>query len=304
MHEYCWNGIGLTVPDGWEPAALERDGFLLESRGIPRCELKWRVIQGTFSFSKHLKRLVRSHKGVQVRAVALDETPTAWQDSVRRLEESGMRLHSFFWQGEGGAGLGAAMHNPASGLAALTQFFIANDTDEVCASRALATFRDYSGGRTVPWAMFGLRGRVPAEYVLQTFSFKPGHYMVRWWLAKSPDRSGRPPTGKGCGTSLVFERFAPASVLLKGTTLDEWTRSVVDERLPLSIPLEGDSAHVLWKGAARASFLRTFLRRTVLTRGRVWTTETQNAILVVRANGVLPIRSEHFNAICESYELV
>lgn len=302
MIEYRWNGVGLNTPDQWEPSALERDGFLLEYEGIPRCELKWRTVQGTFSFEKHMKRIAKGHKSVDMQSVPLEATPEGWQQAALRLAESGILIHSFIWQVQTHKGIGAALHNPATGLAVLIQFFVLDDRDAEQIADVLASFRDYSSGKTVPWAMFGLQARIPADFKLHTFSFKPGCYTVKFWRDKK-DRGDRIPAGKGAGTSLVFERYAPASVLLKGTNLKQWVRDMKDGPAP-SMELRVDHNIVEWAGASKSSLLRRALRREVMSVGRVWATGRGNAILGVRADGTLPITQDEFNRICESYELV
>lgn len=294
----------MTTPDGWEPSALERDGLLLEREGQPACELKWRVVQGTFSFEKHLKRLTRQHKNVDMRGVPGEETPVLWQESADLLSQSGIRLQSFIWRTPVHKGIGAAMHNPATGLAALVQFFIASDEDEQVAAEVLATFRDYSAGKTIPWAMFGLTARLPAEFVIDTFSFKPGHYQVKYWRHKSAKQAGKLPAGKGAGTALVFERFAPASVLLKGKALADWIGDGVENSPPDSVLVDACPDMVSWAGVAKSSMLRRVLRRESHVAGRIWTPETGNSILGVTAIGTVPVPGEIFTSICESYELV
>jgi len=304
MVRYIWNGVGLTSPEVWEPAALERDGFLLEEEGRPRCELKWRVVQGTFSFEKHLKRLAKNHKGVTMDGVAVEDTPPSWQASLACLAESGLKHQSFIWKTAAHMGIGAALHNPATGLAALIQFFIEERNDEEVAAQALASFRDHSGGKTIPWQMFGLSARIPAEFVLDTFSFKPGHYLVKYWRPKSARQGNKLPAGKGRGTSLTFERFAPASVLLRSESLHGWLVEHMEDGPTDSIPVDVGVDHVSWQGVIKTSLLRQVLRRTVHTSGHVWTTDVGNAILAVQAKGNIPMPDKSFTDVCASYELV
>jgi hypothetical protein len=304
MAEFIWSGAGLNVPDDWEPATLERDGLLLADGERPVCEVKWRTVQGTFSFDKHLKRLARGHRGVDVRPVADDEPPPSWVAAVARLRGSGIASRSFIWQSGGHRGIGAALHNPATGLAALIQFFIAEEGEEERAAAILATFRDVSGGRTVPFAMFGLRGRVPAGFGLETFAFRPGHYSIRYWKPRKPDPSSRMPAGKGAGTRLTFERFVPASVLLKETTLARWVADNFCEAPPRGLAMVEAEGRVAWDGVAKTSLLRRLLRRELHARGRGWTPDDANAILVVAATGAVPLDASAFAATVEAYELV
>lgn len=303
MSEYIWNGLGLTTPEGWEPAALERDGLLLECDARPMCELKWRTVHGSFSFEKHMKKLSRGNKGVEIHAVPEDVTPATWREALATLAASGMHAQSFIWGMGEHKGIGAALHHPATGLAVLVQFFVARESDEIAASQVLASLRNYSGGKTIPWAMFGLSARLPAAYRLDTFSFKPGQYTVKFWLPKSGRKADKLPAGKGPGIAVTFERFAPASVLLKGCELGQW---VVDhiEGVPKTDSMTQTPGVVAWDIVEKASMLRKVLRRQKYNRGRVWATYAGNAIVSVRATGTSPMEDEIFNDMVTSYELV
>lgn len=304
MSEIIWNSVGVTVPDGWEPAGLERDSLILEHENRPVCELKWRTVSGTFSFEKHLKRLRKEHKGVDLHTVDEAELPDAWSEAVARLTESGLAARSFMWRSGPHRGVGAALHHPATGLAALIQFFIAAEDDETTAARTLATFRDYAGGKTVPFAMFGLAGRVPAEFRLDTFSFKPGHYRIRYWRPRNARRGDRLPAGKGPGIRLTFERFAPANVLLKSTDLPGWVADTLEDGPPGQLPLIDSPAAVSWHGVAKTSLLRRLLRRVHHAAGRVWHDQDHNAILAVTATGTAPVDTASLKEIAEHYGLV
>jgi len=305
MPEFIWNGLGLTTPVDWEPLAIERDGLTLSRFGRPVCELKWKRVHGTFSFEKHLKRLTRGNRGAALNGVPASKTPLVWRRSLDRLAESGLQAQSFLWQSEGNRGLGAALHNPNTGLACLVQFFVESEEDETAAAEILAGLRDYTAGQTLPWAMFGLTGRVPAEFVMETFSFKPGQYRVVWWRPASGKIRDKVPPGKGLGTRLCFERFAPASVLLKSVSLADWIGAHLELAPPVRLPLNLDEQPVLsWRGAAKTSLLRRALRREIAACGRVWTASPGNCILAVTAMGVVPVAESVFNTVCGSFALV
>ena len=298
MAELAWNGVGLCAPDDWEPAGLERDGLLLECDGRPACELKWNTVRGSFSFDRHMKKLARGHKGVDMLPADPADTPAAWAGATAALERSGLRLRSFLWQTGEHRGLGAVLHHPATGLAALVQFFVRSLDDEATAASVLASLRDHTGGRTIPWAMFGLTGRVPADFRLETFSFRPGRYTVQYWRPRSR-RQDRMPAGKGPGTRLTFDRFVPADVLLRHAALADWTRETLKPPLAPS----GSADAVAWEGAARTSPLRRLLRREQHARGRVYLTP-HNAILAVTAEGADAMAADEFEAAVKSYGLV
>ncbi|WP_207260708.1 hypothetical protein [Desulfovibrio sp. Huiquan2017] len=304
MTSIAWNGIGLVAPSGWEPSAVERDGLLLADADGPVCELKWNRVRGTFSFDKHIGKLTRGNKSAEVRGVDDAETPPAWAGAMARLAEAGLRSKSFLWRADGHRGLGAALHHPGTGLACLVQFFIRREDDEPVAAEILATLRDHTGGKTAPWTLFGLTARVPSDFLLDTFSFRPGHYRVAYWRPASGRNPGRAPLGKGPGAHLDFERFAPASALLKGTTLEDWCRERLAHAPPARVPAENGPGVVSWRGAARTSLLRRSLRREVRTCGRAWLTDAGNALLAVTATGIASLDPSIFNDICGSFALV
>lgn len=303
MTRIAWNGIGMEVPESWDPAGLERDSLLLTKNDRPVCELKWNRVQGTFSFDKHLKRLSKGHKDADVRPVNPEETPGSWVEAVRELERTGLRQQSFMWRLGPDLGIGAALHDSGTGLAALVQFFIAGEGDEDQAARVLASFRDHSGGQTLPWALFGLEARVPAGFRLETFSFKPGRYTVSYWLPRSRRSQGRLPEGKGPGTRLTFERFVPAGVLLRNTDLPAWLRKTL-EMPPSPLEAEERDTSLAWAGVIKSSLLRKALRRVRHARGRAWTAHPGNAILLVTAEGTVPVDETTFETAVQSYGLV
>ncbi|WP_419785797.1 hypothetical protein [Pseudodesulfovibrio sp.] len=301
MIDLAWNGVGLSTPKTWEPASLERDALLLECDGRPACELKWNMVQGRFSFSRHIKQLSRRNKGVDIVPVDPADTPPIWASASGELEQSGLALRSFLWRAGEERGLGAALHHPATGLAALIQFFVRDESDENTAASVLATFRDHRGGKTIPWTMFGLNARVPARFRLETFSFKPGRFTVQYWLPRSKRTQDRVPAGKGPGIRLTFERFVPADVLLRGRELADWTREILD--LPKTISPEPADDGLAWSGISRSSRLRRVLRRQNYDHGRIRLVGN-NAILAVTASGTDPMDRAEFQAVVESYGLV
>ena len=303
MERVIWNGVGLDVPPAWEPAAVERDGLIFEHEDRPVCELKFRHVRGAFSFDKHIRRLTKSHKGVDVRTVSDSEAPEAWIAAVDALAQSGLRHQSFMWRTPEDKGIGAALFNPATGLAALVQYFVRSDADETAAAESLAAFRDRTGGKTAPFRLFGLEGRVPDGFMLHTFSFKPGHYSISYWRPKSKRHVGRVPSGKGPGTSLVFQRVAPASVLLKETSLVDYVRTM-DQAPPENMHIEAEPDRVMWSDRAHTSQLLTFFGKEKHHCGAAWIADPGNAILAVTVAGKVPMDQKAFIAAVESYALV
>ncbi|WP_243544939.1 hypothetical protein [Pseudodesulfovibrio tunisiensis] len=297
MARIAWNGISLSLPRGWEIAALEKNGFLLHADQRPTCEVKWEQISGAFSFDKHLRKLEREFRETRLQPVDKGETPQVWADAVTRLEWSGLRLQSFSWNTESERGLGAIIHNPDTGLAALIQFFLHKETDTSPAARVLFSFRDHLAGKTRPWTAFGLNARLAGDWRLHEFSFHPGHFSLLFH--RSPDNRETP--GKKRGTFLLLQRHAPASVLLENSTLEHWVRTVHAELLPKRQNLETERETISWAGETLASPIRRLLGRDEFSRGRVWLPPETSAILSVAAYGRVKISKREFSEICDRY---
>jgi len=78
----------------------------------------------------------------------------------------------------------------------------------------------------------------------------------------------------------------------------------LEDAPPESVGITDKDRFIAWNGTAKTSLLRKTLRRAIYTQGRLWTTDSKNAILSVVVHGTVPAPEAIFNDICESYELV
>jgi hypothetical protein len=290
----AWNGVSLVVPGLWEPAAIERRYLRLEERGMPRADIQWRRVRGPFDAGRHVRRLAKRFRRDEVRMV---EPEGPWLRPFERLRESGLAAAHVQWQG----GCGGVVHNPATGLAATLQFHdLADHSGSVdIAAGVLASFRDHWAGATLPWRMFGMRARTPSDFLLHGFSFMPGKSLVtlrrpkRMPAVDAPDRD----IGRGPGVLLELERLVPADVVLGDRPVSLWAAEYCSERIQGETREQG-------QGIAWNSLRKRFLRRPVLSMGRIWHDASRNALLGVYGSGDIPLDNHQFDEVCAQYGAV
>lgn len=200
-----WNGLRATVPAAWRPDRLGLRHVCLADDDGPVFECKWRPKAGRAGMEAALRAL--TPKG---RARAGAELPAAWREALADYE-----LMSLTWAREGRSGLGAALFHPETGTAAVFQAYGGPDGPgperlaEVAAVLAGLTF-DLPGPPA--FSIYGLSLTAPPGYVLSSFSFAPGRFVLG--LA-APRRR------------LDVVRLAPASVLLARQGPEVWTRQAL-----------------------------------------------------------------------------
>ncbi|WP_147819767.1 hypothetical protein [Salidesulfovibrio onnuriiensis] len=283
----AWNGISLDAPPEWEPSILERDFMRLEQDGRPVAELKWRRVQGRFSARKHIRKLDRAFGRADIREAS---PGPAWIEAAESLRASGLGVTLLEWEDS----VGAVLHSPATGLAVLAQF-----PRPVAGAPVLASLRDHWGGATMPWRLFGIRARVPSDFLLDTFRFHPGRYGLEF---RRPKRSvsvdARPGDfRRGPGASLVLERHAPADAMLAKQGFETWIEE--NYRKVIVGTETKDTNMIYWKGIQKR-----FLRFSLRHQGRVWRDPAANAVFAVYAHGEQDIAEATFNQICNDYGAV
>jgi len=284
----AWNGISLCSPEDWEPSILERDFMRLEQDGIPVAEIKWRRVGGAFSAYKHMRKLDRKFRSVDIHEGSPSQE---WDTAADSLRQSGFNVTLLQW----GAAVGAMMHNPATGLALLAQFFEPGRQ----AAAILASFRDHWNGESLPWRMFGIQARLPSGFLLDTFSFRPGHYTLRFRRPRRMPAVEATPQDfrRGAGTDLILERYAPADAILKNTDFHNW----VLERYRKVIvgQVSSKSNMIEW-----ADVQKRFLRSSMRHQGRIWLDQTANSFFSVVVEGEPVFQEEDFKRVCDEYGAV
>lgn len=293
-----WDGLGLTAPAAWEPARLGLGYLMLEDASGPRLTLRWQRLKAAVSEKRLLKLLARrgdlkpnATPSATVRAVTA-RLPGAWEakalaDVTGRGGEA--VLFTLPEQGpEQGPGQG-----PDQRLAVLAAVHSREGEAAAPWASALSSLAAADQGL---FSLYDVTGQAPPGFTLSSFAVQLGHFRFLY-------RRGT--------RSLEFHRFAPAEVILKGLSLQEWAARAFPARsgkaLPFASGYLGGSpaaryAAPLWTGAAgraRLALARVF---TAASYARVlaWRPDASKVLAVVAAHGG-ELSLEAFEEVCERY---
>lgn len=208
--DLAFNGMSCRAPGDWSPTRLGLRDMLVEDASGPVMELRFEPARSRFDPQAVFKRLA-GRAGRDFRPRGKGDLPVAWRGSL-----DPEACLAFDWSGPELAATGVLTRCRDCGGVALIQFFrpqgVPAGAVEARAGRVLASFRDHPSDGIRRFALFGLDTRVPEDLVLSRFVFEPGRYELRF---------------KSRGLWLTLFRFAPADVILRGTSLAAWAGPVL-----------------------------------------------------------------------------
>jgi len=285
----AWNGICFDCPPDWEIGKIGQRYLLFEAGNGPVLEVKWNPVKGRFSHKSQLKRLSAIHPRRLRKTFRVEPLRDAWAKALADYDTAG-----FSWHATSVAGRGAIIYCPECKTATLIQFFNSgSDKVDSVPRRLLATFRDHFQNRTVPWAVFDIRAKVPTRFKLDKYRFDAGEFELVFSTKKQ---------------RLTMHRWSPAGLLLRNHTLQEiaQVRFNPDGKLALSMTSVRDSfAEGLVAPASLWYLVKARIQRAFpYANIRLWHEEDKNRILCVRLDGKQPLEGGDYNRICRNYESV
>ncbi|GAB7023863.1 hypothetical protein [Salidesulfovibrio brasiliensis] len=266
----AWNGISLDP--GERPLRLLDRNTLVLGDGTDAVQLRWKRVPGRFRPEKHVRKLSRG----KARAEARDETTP----------------HGFHVTDFHGENLeGCVLYHKGTNL--IVELQCAPDSPGK--ETLVASLADHSGGDTVPWQAFGLTFRLPVHWLLDSSSFRPGRFVMKFIRPRgrqiAPDA---PEKGVRTFATLQLERLAPADALLDGKPLHEWGRAIwPDEFVPKS-----DEEPLRWAREPRG--LKQLLPGRSNRYGWLHRPAQANAVLAAFLHSRRPCLEE-FSTITEKY---
>ncbi len=300
----AWNGASLRVPGDWEPARLGKSYLFLEDGTGPVLECKWTAAKKQLSPDAAVKRLARE-SGARIEPIEENALRPAWKKALADADHA-----AFAWKSPHMEGLGAVFRPDGGGPLTVLRFYRPlrpeKDAGEPFTSHApiwdevLGSYRRHDGEERAPFELYGIRLLAPQGRALKTFSFKPGAFEIEF---------------EGGRESLTYARFAPAEAILRGKTLEGWTRAAFslgnnDSALPLASPPDhADNPAMLFASPGPGNPLyRGLLRAACAVSGRKRFTGgivrhylKHNRILCLTARGTRPISPERLAALEKDY---
>ncbi|MBW2147240.1 MAG: hypothetical protein JRI22_09500 [Deltaproteobacteria bacterium] len=200
---FAWEGMTMVVPRGWNPAVLQKDYLRLEDARRPTLELRWRFSARKASIQEVARAYVsRLEEGLGGRPVAgfeeVDLAPVTDNYEVAPFSvEAGEMIFR-----------GAAILCPRCGRIVFLQAGMPRTEGTISLPvRIISSFRDFHSSDWVPWTLFDIGADVPGDFRLHSHSFQPGYFRMTF-------REG--------SRWMTLHRWAPADVILRRTSLEEW----------------------------------------------------------------------------------
>ncbi|MEZ0574547.1 hypothetical protein [Halodesulfovibrio aestuarii] len=289
----AWNGITLTMPDNWIPAAIEQRYLLFSRNSHPALEIKWHRVSDSTSLPKKegdITRQLKRLKGFSTEQSAITKQWKSITDTLQPL----LKVQPFSHAKGSGA---ICIHSPSKTILVLQVHAPIDQYTDVI-RQILASLTVTKADEPVTFSMFGLRCALPAGSTLVRHSFKPGEFILEL-------QSG--------ASTICITRLGPANVVLEGKPFRRWLHAKYN--LPLenfrkdkSILPTGAKKRYHWEHVEEPSFMKRIFRSSGLghqqhIRGAAWIAEGQNKLVTVQIRSNAPISSSFLESICTHVEV-
>jgi hypothetical protein len=287
--EIGWNGVTLAVPAGWHIGRIGSRHLFFEEHGAPAMEIKWNQVVGRFSSKSYLKRLAAGRGRRMKTRFAAWTPPREWRQVL-----SPYNIEGFSWEAQDLAGRGVIVYCPTCRTATLMQFFIRMPQAPLDVfAGILAGFRDHRGDGLRLWSLFDIRATLSERYALVEYAFHPGNFTLVF---------------KDRHQSLTLSRWAPAGVLLNGSTLAEFASKTLNLAPEGFTPCRVNGcAGVHWQTTAAyvtPGWLGRWVGAPRFRQDRLWHVGDRNRILGVCLEDRFPADGDPISGICSSYEAI
>ncbi|OBQ52634.1 hypothetical protein [Halodesulfovibrio spirochaetisodalis] len=288
----AWNGITLTMPDSWIPAAIEQRYLLFSRNSHPALEIKWHRVSDSDSLPKKEQSIIRQLK--RMKGFSTDESAVTDQwCSITNTLQPLLEVQPFSHADGSGA---ICIHSPSKTILVLQVHAPIDQYDDVI-RQILASLSITKTDEPVTFSMFGLRCALPAGSTLVRHSFKPGEFVLEL-------QSG--------ASNICITRLGPANVVLEGKPFRRWLHAKY--HLPLenfrkdkSILPTGAKKRYHWEQVEAPSFMKRLFRSALgkpqQIKGAAWIVEEQNKLVTVEIRSNAPISSSFLESICNHVEV-
>ena len=211
---FGWQGIQLSVPEDWDLGKVDGDynsGYArLDDAEIVRAEVEWRTAP---KGRQHLPvgQLVDRYLGKLEKKAAKEHLDFAVHRRARILTDKrwleGCDHETFVWESDYRA-YNLAKACPTCGRIVLLRVLCQlGETAQELADNVFRSLLDHGADDSLFWCVYGMTFCTPADYKLISHELRSGHIQL---------------TFEQKGHVCRLQRLSMASLLLKGTTLQEW----------------------------------------------------------------------------------
>lgn len=289
-----WDGLAVDLPLSWEPARLGLGYAWFEDASGPRLTLRWQRLKKPAAPEKVLKRLSRQKQ------LRLSDKPRgAVAAMLSALPPECGALPCADVSGRGADAVLFVL--PGAQTAVLAAPHARPDEKATPWVRAAASLAPAAPGS---FSLFDVSGEAPSGFSLAAFSVQLGHFHFRY-------RQG--------SETLDYYRFAPAEVILRRTSLDDWAGGVFAQSLgkapkapkaPRFVPGEFDgfpaARHATGETPGLARSLRSLAARMFagarFTRALAWRPDAHKILAAVAFHRG-GLSGDNFEEVCRRYVL-
>ena len=210
---FQWHGIGLDIPEEWNPGKIVGDpksgNVRLDDTEIIRIELEWKSADGDSRVDQIVDRYVEGlAKTAQKEKRSLKVERGSDRFDLSGLPFEGMTY--FSWRSAFDVHT-LACYSAVSDRLLFVRIMVKPDEDGTeLIQRVFTSLTDTPAEAEHTWSLFGLRVTSPPGYVLEEYDLKSGHIRLQFGQGKS---------------ILQVDRLSLANALLRETTLSDWFTS-------------------------------------------------------------------------------
>lgn len=264
-----WDGLRVEIPPGMEAGLLDRGYIGLFGSKLPNVDFRFSALERPFDPEQDGRRIQRK---AGLPKEDIEQSRDSWARRLGGRLYHSSRLYLFLFDEAPIVVAGYFSEPPPSAL--VEQIFT-----------SIGWFPRESWR---PWSCHDIAFETPPHYTLQQAVFQPGHY--RLTFAKDSER-------------LIFDRLAPANVLLENISLIDW----IGRNLNYAA---GPGTEIVSRGTTELDFMKKtslfskvtswFPRVGRYVRGTVRHHEAGNKILIITMQGVAP-NEDAYQRIRTSY---
>ena len=289
----AWNGITLSMPDTWIPAAIEQRYLLFSRDAHPALEIKWHRVDNASDLPKKQADVLRQLKKIKGFSTNPTSIPDEWISLTSSMPAP---IEVLPFSHNTGSGT-VCIHESAQTILVLQVHAMIEQYADVI-QQILGSLTVTAQDEPVHFRMFGLACSLPAGSMLVRHSFKPGEFILE--------------TTSG-DYSICITRLGPANVVLQGNPFRRWLHARFN--LPLEIFHKdkkilptGAKKRYHWTYDKEESFMKRLFqpasqRKQPKLRGAAWIVENKNKLLTVEIRSGKPISNELLETICNNVEV-
>ena len=207
---FRWHGIGLDIPEEWNPGKIVGDpksgNVRLDDAEMIRIELEWKSADGDARVDQIVDRYV---EGLAKQAQK-DKRPLDLQRGSENLDLSGLPFDGatyFSWRSSFDVHTLACYSDLSDRLLFVRVMSKPDEDATELLQRVFQSLEDTATEANHRWSLFGLWFTSPAGYTLEEYELKSGHIRLQFTSGKS---------------ILQIDRLSLANALLRDTNLGDW----------------------------------------------------------------------------------